>query len=338
MPLALPRRGAGGKAAKSTRDLTEHVWAGAQVKLTLKAVDDAGHQATSETRTLLLPQRPFSNPLARAVVEQRRILALDAHQKRRVLDLLDAITLRPEDTFDNMSNYLVLMSARSRLQQAESDDQLRDVVSYLWEIALGIEDGELSAAEKRLRQAQEALKQALERGASDEEIDKLMKELRQAMNDFLREFAERAQQNPNLAEQMQPGQELRQSDVDRLMDQIENLAKSGNREQAQELLSQLENMMNNLQAGKQQQGKNGQQSEMRRQMDKLGEIMRRQQETMNETFSMDQMQRGQRQRGQDRSEQQGEQGEGQKGDSRGFEIHSITRAVGAMGKLRKALT
>ena len=266
-------------------------------------------------RRWCLPERPFSNPLARAVIEQRRILALDANQKRRVLDLMDAITLRPQDTFDNMSHYLVLMSARSRLKMAESDDALRDVVSYLWQIALGIEDGDLSAAEKRLRQAQQALKDALERGASDEEIDKLMKELRTAMNEFLREFAERAQKNPNLADQMQPGQELRPSDIDRLMDQIENLAKSGNREQAQELLSQLENMMNNLQAGRQQQrGQNGQQGEMRKQMDKLGEIMRRQQEMMNETFRMDQMQRGQRQRGQNRDEQLGEQnGEGQPG-------------------------
>ena len=154
------------------------------------------------------------------------------------------------------------MSARTRLKMAKSDDALRDVVSYLWQIALGIEDGDLSAAEKRLRQAQQALKDALERGASDEEIDKLMKELRTAMDEFLREFAERAQKNPNLADQMQDGQELRPSDIDRLMDQIENLAKSGNREQAQELLSQLENMMNNLQAGrqKQQRGQNGQQA------------------------------------------------------------------------------
>ena len=41
-------------------------------------------------------------------------------------------------------------------------------------------------------------------------------------------------------------------------------------------------------------------------MDKLGEIMRRQQEMMNETFRMDQMQRGQRQRGQDPASRQGE--------------------------------
>ncbi|MGO4842154.1 DUF4175 family protein, partial [Rhizobiaceae sp. 2RAB30] len=37
MPLALPRRGAKGPVAKTTRDLTEHAWAGARVKVTLKA-------------------------------------------------------------------------------------------------------------------------------------------------------------------------------------------------------------------------------------------------------------------------------------------------------------
>ena len=306
MPLSLPRRGGRDIAARATHDLTQHVWAGARVGLTLKATDDAGQEARSETKNFVLPERPFTNPLARAVIEQRRMIGLDANAKRAVLDLMDAITLRPEDTFDNMAHYLGIMSARTRLKMAESDDQLREVVSYLWEVALGIEEGDLSAAEKRLRQAQEALKQALENGASDEEIDRLMQELRQAMNEFLREFAERSQQNPNLA-QPSPGQELRQSDLERLLDQIENLAKSGSKDKAQELLSQLQDMMNNLQAGRRQPGQNGQQqnSEMRQQMDKLGELMRRQQEMMNETYRMDQMQRGQR----------GESGEGEPGEN-----------------------
>ncbi|RWD01188.1 MAG: TIGR02302 family protein, partial [Mesorhizobium sp.] len=320
MPLTLPRRGAKGNAAKTTKDLTEHVWAGGNIKLTLVATDDAGHMATSETKTLVMPERPFSNPLARAVIEQRRVLALDANSKSRVLDLMDAITLRPEDTFDNMAHYLAIMSARTRLKMADSDDKLRDEVAYLWEIALGIEEGNLSEAERRLRQAQQALQDAIKNGASDEEIDKAMKELREAMNQFLQEFAQRAQQNPNAPQMQQNGQELRQSDIERMMDQIENLAKSGDRDSAQQLLSQLQDMMNNLQAGRQQQG--GQQnSEMRQQMDKLGEIMRRQQEMMNETFRMDQMQRGQQQRGQNRDQQLGENGEqgqmGQQGEQPG---------------------
>ncbi|PBB26720.1 MULTISPECIES: TIGR02302 family protein [unclassified Mesorhizobium] len=307
MPLALPRRGGKSNAAKTTKDLTEHVWAGSSIKLTLVATDDAGHTASSETRTLVMPERPFSNPLARAVIEQRRLLALDANAKPHVLDLIDAITLRPEDTFDNMSHYLAIMSARSRLKLAGNDDQLRGEVAYLWEIALGIEEGNLSAAEKRLRQAQQALQDAIKNGASDAEIEKAMKELREAMNQFLQEFAERAKQNPNAPQMQQNGQELRQSDIDRMMDQIENLAKSGDRDKAQQLLSQLQDMMNNLQAGRQPQG-GEQDSQMRQQMDKLGEILRRQQEMMNDTFRMDQMQRGERQRGQNRDEQLGQGG------------------------------
>jgi len=274
MPLALPRRGGKSKAARTTRDLTEHVWAGSTIRLTLEATDDAGQVARSETKTLTMPERPFTNPLARAVIEQRRLLALDANARPRVLDLMDAITLRPEDTFDNMAHYLAIMSARSRLKLADSDDQLRGVVSYLWDIALGIEEGDLSAAEKKLRQAQQNLQDLLKNGASDEEIDKAMKELRQAMQDFLREYAERHPNDRNAPQMPDGARELTQRDLERMMDQIENLAKSGDRDKAQQLLSQLEDMMNNLQAGRQQQQRQGQ-SEMRQQMDKLGEIMSR---------------------------------------------------------------
>ncbi|EKF40417.1 hypothetical protein NA8A_21002 [Nitratireductor indicus C115] len=314
LPLALPRRDGKTIAAKTSRDLSEHPWAGSRVELTLKALDDADQEGFSETKTLTMPQRTFTNPLAKALVEQRRMLAMDANQKPRVMALLEAMMIWPEETLQNLSHFLGLSTARSRLSIAESDDALRGVVDYLWEIALVIEDGDLTAAEKRLRQAQEALKKALEDGASDEEIARLMDELRDAMRDFLREFAERAQQNPNLAEQMkQNGQMLSQNDLERMMDQIENLARSGARDQARDLLSQLENMMNNLQAGRSQNGQRGgqQQSEMRRQMDELGNLLRRQQELMNETFRMDQMQRDQR--GQNGN--QGQEGQGQPGNN-----------------------
>ncbi|MGS1094722.1 TIGR02302 family protein [Aquamicrobium terrae] len=319
MTLNLPRRGSKANAAKTSKDLTEHVWAGSAITLTLSATDDAGQSGRSEAVAMVMPERSFTNPLARAVIEQRRLLGLDANAKQRVLDLMDAVTLRPEDTFDSPANYLALMSARTRLKLASGDDQLRDVVSYLWQVALGIEDGNLSAAEQRLRQAQQALQDALRNGATDEEISKLMQELRQAMNDFLREFAQR-NQNQNNAQMPQNGQQMRQSDLDRMLDQIENLARSGNREQAEDLLAQLQDMMNNLQMAQPQQGQPGQQGEFSQQMNKLGEIMRRQQEMMNETFRMDQTQRGDNgqngQMGEDWQDQgqqgqQGQQGEGQ---------------------------
>ena len=198
MPLTLPRRGA--RECRQDHEGPDRTRLGRrQVKLTLMATDDAGHTATSETKTMMMPERPFSNPLARAVVEQRRILALDANGKRaraRPDGCHHAAARRHVRQYGALPGH---HERRTRLKMADTDDELRDVVSYLWEIALGIEEGDLSAAEKRLRQAQQAFQQALKNGASDEEIDKLMKELREAMNEFLHEFAERAQQNPNMA-------------------------------------------------------------------------------------------------------------------------------------------
>jgi hypothetical protein len=114
----------------------------------------------------------------------------------------------------------------------------------------------------------------------------------------MKELAQRMQNAP-----MQPNQKsanvLRQQDLERMMDQIENLARSGNRDAAQQMLSELQRMMNNLQAGKPQQGQQqGQEnSEARKQMDKLGQILRDQQKLMEQTFQLDQAMKDRMQRG-----------------------------------------
>ena len=58
MPLSMPRKTAREGAAKTSRDLTEHVWAGVPVRVRLTATDAAGQAAESETKTLVLPERP----------------------------------------------------------------------------------------------------------------------------------------------------------------------------------------------------------------------------------------------------------------------------------------
>ena len=73
---------------------------------------------------------------------------------------------------------------------------MRDVVARLWAMAVQIEDGNVSEAEQALRQAQDALRQALERGATDEEIKKLMDDLRAALDKFMQALAEEMRKNP----------------------------------------------------------------------------------------------------------------------------------------------
>ncbi|MDA4845810.1 TIGR02302 family protein [Hoeflea poritis] len=296
-PLTLPRKTARERKGRESRNLTEHPMAGTPVRITLVAEDFIGQTGRSEAHEMILPGRFFHNLLAGSVAEQRQVLALDTNKVDRVFDLNDAITMAPEETIDNTTHYLLIKSARARLKQAWDDDMLRDTADYMWDIALGIEDGNLSFAERRLRDAQRALSEALENGASDEEIQALMDELREAMQEFLQALAQQMQQNQSAMQQIPPEalqNMLRQQDLDRMLDQIENLAQSGARDQAQQLLSELQRMMNNLQMGQHQQVQGD--NPMRQQMDQLGELMQRQQQLMEQTFDLEQALRDRQQR------------------------------------------
>ena len=285
--LDLPRRSAREAKGTTSRNLSEHPLSGKRVKITLVAKDAAGQEGRSQPVEMVLPARAFFEPLAAAVAEQRQVFALDSRRMPEAIALNEALTIRPEETIPNLTHFLLLRSAAERMRLARDDDQMRETADYLWEIALGIEDGNLSLADRRLREAQKALSEALERNAPDEEIAKLMQELREAMQAYMQELARQAAKNGEMRENaMQQGQVLRQQDLQRMLDQIENLARSGSRDQAQQLLSELQRMMNNLQAGRPQQGQ--QNDAMRQQMDKLGKLMREQQQLMEETFRYDQ--------------------------------------------------
>ncbi|MFD1745143.1 TIGR02302 family protein [Rhizobium helianthi] len=321
--LNLPRRGTEKEVRGTTsRDLTEHPLAGKRVRITLIATDGAGQEGRSAPIEMTLPARRFVNPLAAAVAEQRQVFALDTRQIKKSIALNQALALRPEETIPNLSHYLLIRSALGRMKQARTEEQFKDTAAYLWDIALGIEDGDLSQAQKRLRDAQQALSDALQNNASEEEIAKLMQELRQAMQNLMNEMAQRIQNMPQSQQSMQAQNVIRQRDLQNMMDQIENLARSGNRDAAQQMLSELQRLMNNLQAGRMQRPQQGQNQNnpMREQIDKLGEIMQEQQRLMDQTHRLNEALRDRMQRGNDQpyeqgqnQQQQGQQQQGQNG-------------------------
>lgn len=297
-PLTLPQARARSGAAQTTRDLTEHAWAGAEVVMTLTAKNEAGNVGRSEPHELTLPQRIFVKPIARALIEQRRILALDADSRPLVLEALDALTIAPEHFTPEAGIYLGLRSIYYDLGRARTDDAMREVVARMWDMALQIEDGNVSQAEQALRQAQDALRQALERGASDEEIKKLMDQLRAAMDKFMQALAEEMRKNPQqLSRPLDKNtRTLSQQDLKSMLDRLEALARSGNKDAARQLLDQMQSMLENLQMARP--GAQGDQGDddMMSALDELGDMIRKQQQLRDKTYKEGQDQRSDRQR------------------------------------------
>ena len=306
-PLVLPQARTKNGTGQTTKDLTEHPWAGVDVVMTLTARDEAGNEGRSEPYEMRLPERPFSKPMARALIEQRRWLALDGDAQANVLTALDALTLAPERFNMDAKVYLGLRSIFWQLAHAKTDDQLREVVGRMWDMAVHLEDGSVSDAEQALRAAEEALRQALERGATDEEIKKLTDELRAALDKFLQALAEQLRKNQQLARPLDPNvRQLRPQDLRNMIDRLEQMARSGAKDAARRMLQELQSMLENLQMARPGQDMDGDgDDDMMSALDELGDMIRKQQQLRDRTFQQGQDQRRDRQRG-----QRGQQGQG----------------------------
>jgi len=315
-PLVLPQARAKSGVGQTIKDLTDHPWAGAEVTMILVARDEGGNEGKSEPFAFRLPERVFTKPLARALVEQRRNLALDAGARPQVTTALDALALAPEKFTPDAGVYLGLRSLFWSLVRAKTDDDLREVTARLWQMAVGIEDGNIADAQAALRNAEEALRQALERGASDQEIKQLMDQLRAAMDRYMQSMQEQLKNKQQLARPLDRNSRvLRQQDLKNMLDRLENLARNGAKDAARQLLQQLEQMMENLQMASPDQ--NGDDlDDMMSQLDELGDMIHEQQNLRDRTFRQGQnngQNKGQAQRR--RNGQQGQQGDQQSDES-----------------------
>ncbi|WMS43247.1 TIGR02302 family protein [Acuticoccus sp. MNP-M23] len=313
-PLVLPAGPGMRGAARTVQDLSEHPFAGMEVTLRIKATDGVGQTASSAPRMFRLPSRVFINPVAKALVEQRQILALDANRQIDVIEAMDLMLLVP-DALGGPGAFLAVRAAYTDMVAARTDDEMREMLDQLWALALMLEDNGMSEAERALAAAQERLRQAIEDGAPPEEIARLTQELREAMQRYMQALAEQAQQSPQQA-MGENSQTITQNDLDKMLERIEQLAREGRTEEAEALLAELQQMMQNLQMAQRGQGQGGDpMGQNGRTLDELGRMIQRQQELMDETYGLGEGQEGQP--GQQGQRGQGQQGQGQFGQGQG---------------------
>ncbi len=280
LDLPLPPRGKRSDIASAlVDDLSTHVFANLPVILTYEVGDAAGQTGTAAPVHAVLPGKRFYDPLAAALVEMRRDILWARANAPHSVEVLKAITHRPEDFIPNRKAYLRLRVAIKRLDAAAAalDEATRaEVAEELWQVALILEEGDLASAKARLEHAQDRLDEAIRRGASPEEIQELMDEMRQALNDYMRQQAENAPPDPNdETSRNDQGPTITQDQLQQMLDKLQELMEQGRTAEAQQLMEQLRQMMENMQVV--QGDGQGQSGPGRQAMKELGDTLRDQQ-------------------------------------------------------------
>jgi uncharacterized protein (TIGR02302 family) len=341
IPMAVPSQSRKEVKGTSYQDLTPHPWAGLPVELRLTARDAIDQAGISAPIKLTLPERKFHNPIAKAIIEQRKLLTQDATQADVVAETLEDLSSRPALYRDDFTVFLALHAAADRLQLDPGKEVVGGVQTLLWNTALKVEEGDQPEAQRSLREAEQALQDALDHDAPDAEINRLMTQLRQAINRYLQAMIENAMQNGQQQQEPGPQQAMTPQDIGRLLDQMQQMSHSGAKDAAKEALAQLQDLLENLRAGqapgqgdgKGQQMMRGMQELARRQEQLLDRAYRQAQRNQNGAPQPGQGQ-GQQGQGQQGQGQQGQQGQGQQGQGQQGETGDI---AGAQGALRRQL-
>ncbi|HEV8015478.1 MAG TPA: TIGR02302 family protein [Stellaceae bacterium] len=264
-------------------DLTANLWAGMPVRIELQAKDALGQIGTSETVETVLPERQFHNPVAQALVEARKDLARRNADKEVVAETISDLSLRPDRYNDDKVAFLAMRTAQARLHFDRDGTSIAPVQQLLWDTAVRIEEGRSPAAQEDLRNAMRQLQDALARNAPDDEIQRLMNQVQEAMNRYLQQLAQQMQKmDPSKLAPADPNNMLSMRDLQQMLDRARQLAQTGAKDQARQLLSQLQQMLENLRMARPMPGQGSPQQQM---MSQMQQMMRQQQQLLDRSFS-----------------------------------------------------
>ncbi|MDO9708050.1 DUF4175 family protein [Paracraurococcus sp. LOR1-02] len=334
LTVELPLPGGQPKQAKgaATPDLSAHPWAGLEVTAKLVAKDGAGQQGVSEEAGLALPERSFNHAVAKRLIAVRKALSLEPERRAPARRELEEIAQAPEAFEHDVTTYLTLRAARTRLLVDRRPEAVPEVQEILWQVALALEEGRDGRTLRALQQAREALKQALDQAEQQDkarqdatdpqqkeqqdaqraELEKRIQELRDAIRQHLEALAEKLQRENAEAIPFDPQSRLMdQKEMDRKTRRMQEAAREGRTEDAKKELAELEEMLKALEEGRAQRAESPERQQKRergqQQMGVVQDMVKRQSEMLDRSHQRaegDERDRAARQRQQRLNQQQ----------------------------------
>ena len=271
-------------------NLSKHPWAHLPVSVMFQVSDIGGQIGQSESLETILPARNFFDPLAKALIEQRRDILWSSKNVRRASQILRAISTEPAEIFRDLADLRILKEIITQLEEIEltkvKAQSIERISESLWNLSIKIEDGDLEQAIKKLERAQDKLEEAIRNGATPAEISRLMEELREAQDEYLREFSQRNPATDRKNDKLgQMGDAVSENELQQMMDKLQQLLEDGRMGEAKDLLEEINQLMKNLQSLGSQSGQNRQENGIGGQfIEDLTGTLREQQRLSDQTF------------------------------------------------------
>jgi uncharacterized protein (TIGR02302 family) len=286
--ITIPLPGGSPKSAHGTsqQDLTANPWAGLPVTATLRAHDASNQTGTSAPAKFELPERPFHNEIARALIEIRKTLSIHPGDRSDAVAGLDVLLMAPQAFGQDAGAFINLSALYYLLIFDKTPQAVETAQSQLWELALHMEEGQTERTERDLDAARQAAKEALDKALKDPNdanraaLDKRLQELEAAIERHMQAMLEEAKRSQDAMPLDPDAQKFSNRDLERMAERAREAARQGKMDDAQQRMAELEKMLDQLRNARTEHGQNdqhaGQRQRGRQQMGALQDMIGRQ--------------------------------------------------------------
>ena len=236
----------------SQQDLTAHPWAGLPVIARLIARDAPGQAGESTPAQLVLPERPFTNPVARALIAARRALSLHPEDRNSAVGVLDSLLLAPQAFGTDFGSYANLSALYYLLEFDKSPIAIDQEQQGMWQLALHMEEGLTDRTARELEEARQAANDALDRAQKDpspanrDELEKRLAELQNAIQHHMQALLDQLRRSPDEMPLDPNAMMLNGRQMQRLADGARDATRQGKMDDAQRQMAELDKMLEEL--------------------------------------------------------------------------------------------
>jgi hypothetical protein len=278
MVVAIPLPGGSPKQAKGARqqDLTAHPWAGLKASVILVGRDATGLTGSSAVEAVALPERQFTNPVAKALVAIRKGLTLKPDDRMTGAQEIVRLSELPDAWKDDLSGFLNLRAIGYRLRRGIGVAAVDEIQGRLWQLALHVEEGAPERTARALEQARQDLRKMLEaekRGETPDqaELKQKLKEVQDALQRHLEALTEQGKRDPG-SEKFNPERDRMETrTLEKLTEEMKDAAREGRMDEARDKLAELDKMLDALEKGDKQRGKMTEKQKQRAEKRQQGE-------------------------------------------------------------------
>ncbi len=285
LEIAIPLPGGAPKSAHGIypHDLIAHPWAGLNVTARLVAQDGSGQTGSSEAATFDLPERAFSNEIAKALIAMRKGLSVHPNDHDEALAGLDGFMQKPELFGTDFGAFLNLSAIYYLMVRNDTPGMISEAQARMWDLALHMEEGQTDESARELEAARQAARDALDRltreptDANRDALEQRLKELQEAIDRHMQAMMQEAERNHEALPFDPDAEKLTDQDLDRLAEEARQALQEGRMDDARQKMAELERQLDRLKQARADkgQGNSQQRQKGKRQMGAVQDLVGR---------------------------------------------------------------